>query len=155
MNGSLALQVKLSKSGGVVTRPREYRKSSRDKRIQEYFYGVDDNLRVTTRTAFFSDMAVYRVGGAFRAPASALPLGAEPAANPMRVVPVQWSRELVHSVLAVSHAQKAEDVVAANVAGFLWVTDVDTARGTITYHAPCAGPLPSTILIMGDLKFYE
>ena len=68
---------------------------------------------------------------------------------------LQWSKEMVHSVLAVSHATDADDILSANIAGFVWVTDVDTVKGRVTYHAPSAVPLPSHNLIFGDLKFYE
>jgi len=65
--------------------PQQQQQSTRDANVQEYFYGVKDDLRVTTRTAAFHELAVFRVGGALRAPASALPLGADPVANPLRV----------------------------------------------------------------------
>lgn len=41
-----------------------------------------------------------------------------------------------------------------NVAGFIYVQDVDAAKGTITYLAPCAGPLPGTLLLAGSFKTY-
>ena len=43
---------------------------------------------------------------------------------------------------------------AVNVAGFIYVQDVDVAKGTITYLAPCAGPLPSSLLLAGAFKTY-
>ncbi len=43
---------------------------------------------------------------------------------------------------------------AVNVAGFIYVQDVDLAKGTITYLAPCAGPLPSPLLLAGSFKTY-
>ena len=44
----------------------------------------------------------------------------------------QWTREIVHSVLAVSHAANPDGLLDSNIAGFVWVTDVDVA------------PVPST-----------
>ena len=43
---------------------------------------------------------------------------------------------------------------AVNVAGFIYVQDVDVAKGTLTYLAPCAGPLPGALLLAGGFKTY-
>lgn len=43
---------------------------------------------------------------------------------------------------------------AVNVAGFIYVQDVDVAKGTITYLAPCAGALPNSLLLAGAFKTY-
>ena len=32
--------------------------------------------------------------------------------------------------------------------------DVDAVKGTITYLAPCAGPLPGSLLLAGSFKTY-
>lgn len=45
-------------------------------------------------------------------------------------------------------------MTAVNAAGFIYVQDVDLAKGTITYLAPCAGPLPSPLLLAGSFKTY-
>ena len=69
---------------------------------QEYFYGLSNDLSPHSNIANFSDLFVYRVGGGPQAPRSALPIGAEPAADPTRVVPVNINRDLLHLVLAVT-----------------------------------------------------
>ena len=56
-------------------RPREYRKSSREQRIREYFYGPRNDLQPSSSTVPFTNLKVYRVGGGFAAPRSALPIG--------------------------------------------------------------------------------
>ena len=66
---------KLTRSGGAVVRPREYRKASRDLRIREYFYGPRSDLQPSFCTMPFASLRVYRVGGGFAAPRSALPIG--------------------------------------------------------------------------------
>jgi polyribonucleotide 5'-hydroxyl-kinase len=43
---------------------------------------------------------------------------------------------------------------AVNVAGFIYVQDVDLAKGTLTYLSPCAGPLPGSLLLSGSFKTY-
>ncbi|TKY50608.1 CLP1-like protein [Spatholobus suberectus] len=124
--------VKLHKSGGVV---------SRSYRIREYFYGLSNDLSPHSNIANFSDLFVYRVGGGPQALCSALPIGAEPAADPTRVVPVNINRDLLHLVLAVSFAKEPDEIISSNVAGFIYVTDIDIQRKKITYIAPSAGEL--------------
>lgn len=147
--------VKLQKSGGVVSRNAKFRQKSRGYRIREYFYGLANELSPHSNIATFSDLSIYRVGGGPQAPRSALPIGAEPVADPLRVVPVNISHDLLHLVVAVSYAKEPEDIVTSNVAGFIYITDVDVQRKKLTYLAPSAGELPSKILILGTLAWLE
>jgi hypothetical protein len=55
------------------------------------------------------------------APQSALPIGAESKQDPVRLVEVYPTPDLVHSVLAVSHSKTPEGVLESNVAGFIVV----------------------------------
>lgn len=80
--------------------------------MQEYFYGLANDLSPHSNIANFSDLFVYRVGGGPQAPRSALPIGAEPAADPTRVVPVNISRDLLHVVLAVSFAKEPDEIIS-------------------------------------------
>lgn len=61
--------------------------------------------------------------------------GAEPVADPLRVAPVTSPGELLHSLLAVSHAPAPEFLLSVNVAGFLYVSDVDVTRNMVCF--PC------------------
>ncbi|KAJ4700906.1 Protein CLP1-like [Melia azedarach] len=147
--------VKLQKSGGVVSRNSKVRQKTRSFRIREYFYGLTNDLSPHANVANISDLHVYRIGGGPQAPRSALPIGADPVANPLRIVPVNIDKDLLHLVLAISYAKEADQIISSNVAGFIYVTDVDTQRKTITYLAPAAGELPSKNLIMGTLTWLE
>lgn len=147
--------VKLQKSGGVVSRNSKVRQKARSYRIREYFYGLTNDLSPHANVANFSDFLVYRIGGGPQAPRSALPIGADPVANPLRIVLVNVDKELLHLVLAVSYAKDADQIISSNVAGFIFVTDVDTQRKTITYLAPSPGMLPSKYLIAGTLTWLE
>ncbi|GAB2237520.1 hypothetical protein Droror1_Dr00015422 [Drosera rotundifolia] len=147
--------VKLQKSGGVVSRNAKYRQKSRGYRIREYFYGISNDLSPHSNVANFSDLSVYKIGGGPQAPRSALPIGAEPAADPTRVVQVNISQDLLHLVLAVLFAKDADQILSSNVAGFIYITDVDMQRRKITYLAPSAGELPSRMLIHGSLAWLE
>ncbi|KAG1328285.1 protein CLP1 [Cocos nucifera] len=155
--------VKLHKSGGVVLRNTKVRQKARSFRIrhskwvslQEYFYGLANDLSPHSNIVNFSDISVYRIGGGPQAPRSALPIGAEPVADPTRLVAVNISRDLLHLVLAVSYAKEPDQIISSNVAGFIYVTDIDIQRKKITYLAPCPGELPSKFLIVGTLTWLE
>lgn len=147
--------LKLQKSGGVVSRSSKFRQKSRSYRIREYFYGIANDLSPHSNIANFSDLSVYRIGGGPQAPRSALPIGADPVANPLRVAPVNFDRDLLHVVLAVSYAQEPDQIVSSNIAGFIYVTDIDLRRRKITYLSPTAGELPSKYLVMGTLTWLE
>lgn len=147
--------LKLQKSGGVVSRSSKFRQKSRSYRIREYFYGIANDLSPHSNIANFSDFFVYRIGGGPQAPKSALPIGADPVANPLRVAPVNIDRDLLHVVLAVSYAQEPDQIVSSNIAGFIYITDIDLQRRKITYLSPTAGELPSKYLVMGTLTWLE
>lgn len=146
--------LKLPRSGGVVVRSRELRQAARKVRVEEYFYGNRKELSPASQTARFEDLQVYRVGGGPRAPSSALPIGATSVADPLKLTRVTNPQELLYTLLAVSHAPQPELLLSVNVAGFIYVQDVDVGKGTITYLAPCAGALPSSLLLAGAFKTY-
>lgn len=79
---------------------------------QEYFYGLVNDLSPHSNIANFSDLAVYRIGGGPQAPRSALPIGAEPVADPTRLVPVSINQDLLHVVLAVSFAKEPDEIIS-------------------------------------------
>lgn len=79
---------------------------------QEYFYGLVNDLSPHSNIANFGDLVVYRIGGGPQAPRSALPIGAEPAADPTRLVPVSINRDLLHVVLAVSFAKEPDEIIS-------------------------------------------
>lgn len=79
---------------------------------QEYFYGLSNDLSPHANIANFSDLHVFRVGGGPQAPRSALPIGADPVANPLRIAPVNIDRDLLHTILAVSYAKESEQIIS-------------------------------------------
>ena len=146
--------VKVSKSGGVVTRQPPYRKSARISRVKEYFYGVREDLNPISITMKMVNLQIYKVGGGPKAPTSALPIGASAVADPLRITKVNNCSELLHCLLAVSHAGSPEELLAVNVAGFVYVTDIDIKQNQITYLQPCPGRLPGKYLMMGSFQVY-
>ena len=157
LGGPTCAVVALRRSGGVVSRPAEHRRMARSVRTREYFYGPSAGPALCPHagSARFDELSIFRMGGGPRAPSSALPVGAVSAANPLRCAPVTPSLELLHSVLAVSHASEAAELITSNIAGFIHVTDVDLHAKRITYLAPCPGPLPGKLLLMGTVKWVE
>ncbi|KAL7216505.1 hypothetical protein ACSBR1_028447 [Camellia fascicularis] len=128
--------VKLQKSGGVVSRNSKVRQKSRSYRIREYFYGVVNDL---------SHIQILQI--------SVICLA---SCRPNKLVPVNINRDnLLHLVLAVSFAKEPEQIISSNVAGFIYITDINIHRKKITYLAPSARQLPSRFLIMGTLTWLE
>ncbi|GLI69742.1 hypothetical protein VaNZ11_014420 [Volvox africanus] len=145
--------LKLAKSGGAVKREGDERRGAREQRIREYFYGTARTpLQPATQTIRATDLAVYRMGTGPRAPSTTLPVGSASLADPLRLQNLPPSLEQLQCLLAVSHAATPDQILNANVAGFVLVKDVDTARGTLTITAPAPGPLPGRYLIMGSLR---
>lgn len=72
--------------------------------------------------------------------------------DPLKVQQVAPSGDLLHSLLGLSHAKSPDQLLTANTAGFIYVTDVNPILRTITYLAPSPGPLPCTNLLMGSLR---
>ena len=76
-------------------------------------------------------------------------------ADPLRVAPViRLGRDLMQSLVAVSHASSPDELLSSNIAGFLYITNIDSMENTVTYLAPCPGNLPGRFLLIGSLKFY-
>ena len=80
--------------------------------LQEYFYGIANDLAPHSNIVNFSDVSVYKIGGGHQAPRSALPIGAEPVADPTRLVAVNISTDMTHTVLAVSYAKEPDEIIS-------------------------------------------
>mmetsp|Transcript_30531 Transcript_30531/g.48999 ORF Transcript_30531/g.48999 Transcript_30531/m.48999 type:complete len:97 (-) Transcript_30531:81-371(-) len=95
------------------------------------------------------------MGGATRAPASTLPLGQKPMLDPNRVMKIGITERLKNTVLAVSFAKKPEEILEINIAGLIYVKDVDTKKQKLTILAPSAGNLPHSFLLLGSIQWYD
>ena len=82
--------------------------------------------------------------------------GVKAVSDPLRVSQVALSaatlHELFNALLGVSHAKTPQQLLSVNIAGFVYVSDIDPVRGTLTYLAPCSGALPGRYLLLGSLK---
>lgn len=101
-------------------------------KIREYFYGRTNDLHPHTSVLAFSDFQICRIGAASLAPATALPIGAEPSADPTKVQTITPASDLLHSILGVSYADAPSKVLESNVAGYVYVYVVDALRASWT-----------------------
>ena len=170
--------VKLPRSGGVVERDNMVRKRARKNKISEYFYGrkvvsgQPQLLSPCRSDTKLSSLVIMRVG-VVQLSEAMLPIGQAASKDPLTLVTVTPTKEdLLHAVLAVMHPNCEDDtgeVGAAsgstspasfnlcdmNVAGFLYVVEVDLEADSIVVLLPCPGALPSKYLLMGSLNWVE
>ncbi|KXN71439.1 Clp1-domain-containing protein [Conidiobolus coronatus NRRL 28638] len=150
--------LKLPKSGGVVNRDESFRRKVLMNHVKQYFYGnFKYDLTPFSNVVSFNNVEIYRVGGSVLAPTSALPVGTDRVVSETRIDKVDHKPSLLHSVLAVSSAQSNSetDLLTSNILGFIYVSEINEHRKTMTILAPNTGPLPSKYLIMGSLKWIE
>jgi len=106
----------------------------------------------------FSDLKdkIFKIG-APSLPDSCMPLGMKQEDAQTKVVAVQPSstRDLLNRVLSVSFANKAEDLIGANVAGFVVVTEHSTSDQRLTVLSPQPRPLPDTLLLVSDVTYVD
>jgi len=140
--------------------------------------GSPQQLRPAALRLRPNELEVLRIGGAAfggrpRAPATALPIGHAVAnandsgkaagngngkgsggSEALRLERREPGPDLVHSLLALSHAKTAEAALSEPVAGFLYVTAVDAHSGAVTVLAPCGGSLPGKVALAGNIKVF-
>ncbi|EOA18072.1 hypothetical protein CARUB_v10006519mg [Capsella rubella] len=142
----------LEMSAGVFTRSSHFRKTLRNYSIQNYFYGVTNDLTVYTKILKFSDVHVYRIGDF---PESGSSTSAQRRGNnPLKITHVTIDEHLVNKVLSISYAKQDDQIISSVVAGFVCIKNVDIGEERITYISPSAAELPSKILILGTLTWH-
>lgn len=116
--------VKLSKSGGVVERDRQFKIRLQRTKIHEYFYGTPKcELSPYSMLVNHDDIKIWRVGDVI-APSSALPLGMDSSSNETQLVKVDNYDMCLHSILAIVNIDQTEPenrILENNVAGFIYV----------------------------------
>jgi len=150
--------LKLLKSGGVVDRDNAFRRQLQMRKIREYFYGTPKcELSPYSTIINFHDFSIYRVGVGSLAPSSALPIGIDRKVSETQLVKVEPDDSLSHSIAAISASETSDEVqlLEANILGFIYVTEVDTAKHKMTVLSPCPGRLPNQFLLVGSFKWME
>jgi len=138
-----------------VTRDPASRRKARSNRIKEYFYGKTGDLCPHSTLIPFHSFKVYKTNVGPQAPMSALPIGVQPTVDPMKPREITPSSDLLHSILGVSHAEEGDHLIETNLAGFLYVTELNLEKRTMTALAPCPGSLPGKFVLLGNLKYLE
>jgi polyribonucleotide 5'-hydroxyl-kinase len=176
-NPSQMTILKVSKSGGVVTRDKDVRRQFNLQRVKQYFYGVPTvELTPFSQTVPFTDVIVRRAVEGSIAPSSALPIGMEANPNEVKFLKVETGDILLHSVLAVTFAplpgsdealdeegkpklytpeEETNIILKSNVSGFVFISEVDDKKRKLTVLSPNACRLPKTYMIMGTLKWMD
>ncbi|KAI8372301.1 Pre-mRNA cleavage complex II protein Clp1-domain-containing protein [Choanephora cucurbitarum] len=158
LQGKPVAVVKLAKSGGVVERDRQFKTRLQRAKIHEYFYGTPKcELSPYSMLVNYDDIKIWRVGDVI-APSSALPLGMDSSSDETQVVRVDNYDMCLHSILAMLNAGQDEHenkLLGSNVAGFVYVSDVDEEKRKVTILSPSPGRLPKKHLLMGSFKWME
>jgi len=132
--------IKIQRSTGVVVRDRDYRKHSRNARINEYFYGLKTQLKPYQLVVPFSAVFIYQLKN-----------GEQP--QEFNATLEGNSNILFNSMLGVSHATNPAELQTSNIAGFIFVSKVNLEKGEMLVLSPSPEPMPSKFLIFGTLKW--
>ncbi|CEG39014.1 pre-mrna cleavage complex ii protein [Plasmopara halstedii] len=164
--------VKLSRSGGVVPLNNKLRSAARISCIREYFYGAHSlslaipSLSPCINEFSFDDVTFFAIKD-MKVSDVMLPVGqAEVQTDRLRVVPVEKTVDLGHSLAAVAHSganQNASDssplnfswLLGSPAAGFVFIKEVRMAEQKLVLLVPSPGPLPSRNLVIGSIKWME
>ncbi|KAK7527094.1 mRNA cleavage and polyadenylation factor IA/II complex [Phyllosticta citriasiana] len=144
--------LRLDKSGGCVDRDPAFSKAQRQTQIRSYFFGHGPTtLSPHTHRVDYAALPLWKVvdEGAARQSralaASLLPGG--------RVRP---SLQLVNALVAVTVAEPGEASSSqerlrdASVLGYVYVADVDEAKGQVRVLAPMGGTVPLRAMVVGS-----
>jgi polyribonucleotide 5'-hydroxyl-kinase len=163
--------IKLPRSGGVVARESGFLRQHRTRSIKRYFYGglveaPNTTKRVAELTPFLlqiptDQLTIYKFTS-LSLTASLLPVAAAQTTEAVQLEEVTIDASFQHHLLAVCHPKavqsyqqtgQASDLYLAAVAGFCSVERVVDDK--IHLLSPCAGSLPSNVLLMGDVTWLE
>ncbi|EFC49364.1 predicted protein [Naegleria gruberi] len=151
-----AVVTRLKKNPGVINRSKEQRTTANQLKTKQYFYGMHKSLSPHSIVVRFEDFTLCRIGGEWQAPLSALPIGAKSSYNPVEVKQVDHSEITKFSILAVSLADKLEDVLTRNIYGVIHVTKIDHENKTMTILSPSPGKgLPGKFVIAGHVSWLD
>lgn len=148
--------VLLPKSGGVVARSKTTRSHARDRAVYRYFYGTSrETLYPHSFDVKFSEVRFYKIGSP-SVPDSCLPIDVKQSDHETKLVAVDPSQDLLHTLCGLSLANSLdEDLVRTNLAGFVCITDVDMDRKVLTVLAPAPYPLPRSFLLVSSIRFMD
>lgn len=165
--------MKLPRSGGVVSRDSSFRRISRNISINRYFHGdivrsknreiMSNQYTPSLQEHTISKLILYKMSKVSLTE-SMLPVSAKQTTEPLELVTVEFGPSLLHSVLAVcsfkavkkyGETGNASYLYLSTIAGFVVVEKVDMLKKIISFLSPSVDPLPSNVLLMGDLTWTE
>ncbi|KAJ8558657.1 hypothetical protein ON010_g8792 [Phytophthora cinnamomi] len=131
--------VKLARSGGVVPLNSKLRSAARISCIREYFYGAH-SLSVAIPTLSpcinefsFEDVSFYTIKD-MKVSDVMLPVGqVETQTDRLRVVPVEKTADLGHSLAAVAHPRHGQDASSLSSADLSWLLGAPAAGFVFMY----------------------
>jgi polyribonucleotide 5'-hydroxyl-kinase len=169
--GETMAVIKLPKSGGCVDRDGTFMKSLRAAQVKAYFFGTPDlsngvALSPRQQQVEWRQLSVWRLKGWDREGGTGLTflpggleeedeIGKPPSAGAGKFLermsqPVAAMRSCVLAVVnADAEATEEEEIRDSSVMGFLYVVDVDEARGRTNLLAPVAGRIPNRAIVWG------
>lgn len=170
---------KISRSGGTVQRTEADKRRLRRAKIHDYFYGtrILDAPQIYGPARLELQLHKYTLlrCGDEKLSQSMVPLGSgnAPAAGTsgLSLSPVQASQDMLHCLLGVLYTptqqqrQQQSDMdgdddmavalLNSNVAGFLYVVEVNLEMNVLTVLSPSPAPLPGSNLLLGTIKWVE
>ncbi|KAI9996389.1 hypothetical protein PInf_013816 [Phytophthora infestans] len=155
-NGADRSIVKLSRSGGVHSRVL-LRRPRADCAIP--------TLSPCINELSFDDVSFFAIKD-MKVSDVMLPVGqVETQTDRLRVVPVEKTAELGHSLAAVAHPRHGQEssssstdlswLLGASAAGFVFIKEVRVSEQKLVLLVPSPGPLPSRNLLVGSIKWME
>lgn len=147
--------VNLGQSRGVVEKSEASRIESRRIQIRDYFYGGYIPLYPHALVLKWSDLKICKIGVP-ALPESCLPIGMDISRYETKIFPVTPGPNLLYHLLGVSFGKISEkDLLQANIAGFVCVSDVDVAKETITVLSPQPNIIPNATYLMSEIQFID
>eukprot|EP01083_Nonionella_stella_P028093 77357_1 len=73
-------------------------------------------------------------------------------ANAFKIKSKRFDGHMVGNIVAVTHAQTVQELLTSNVAGFIYIKEIDLAKKEIIVLQSCVGPLPG-LCLFGKVKW--
>lgn len=120
----------------VSMRNQTVRLDNRNNSVNQYFYGSHGQLKPYTIKVNFNELQIYTAQDS----------------KSLNVVPVLIEPSILYQVLALSYADNIEDILLTSIYGLISIVELDVESEVATILSPKPAPLPTNILIMGDIS---
>ena len=142
--------ISLPSSGGQVELDSASRKLYHASFYHSYFESA--NFASFSVSLPIASLSVYRYETVPRmAPQTALPIGAVRRVDDSRLQPIPLDKSLLYCILGVLPSEPEPGAAPQPIRGLIYLMAVD--EQWVTFLSPCPQPLPSTHLIVGELRW--